>query len=178
MPLPKHPAPYPSTSCLSSRPKSQGGQRPGPESPKAEERTRPDWWPITRSEQSSPRASSTEALQENPETKNPMNEKPAAYNPNITAKSRFQQKPANLSNHRAVVDTEAFTRGVDFAMLEYVDSTLSSIRDQGTAMVAGIKLLGAHEFLREFRDLSEVQTPIRPPTIVDNLPDPSTPKRQ
>lgn len=97
---------------------------------------------------------------------------------NPTPKQRFQESNDNISKHLKLVDSHEYQRAIDFAMLEYVDSTLSSIRDQGTAMVAGIKLLGAHEFLREFRDLSEVQTPIRPPTIVDNLPEHSTPKRQ
>lgn len=110
-----------------------------------------------------------------------MNEKPTApapYNPNSTPKTLFLQKPANAPNHRAIVDTDAFIRGADFAMLEYVDSTLATIRDQGTAMVAGIKLLGAHEFLREFRDLSEppqVQPAVR---MMDSLPALETPKRQ
>jgi hypothetical protein len=97
---------------------------------------------------------------------------------NPTPKQRFQESNDNISKHLKLVDSHEYQRAIDFAMLEYVDSTLSSIRDQGTAMVAGIKLLGAHEFLREFRDLSEVQTLIRPQTIVDNLPDSSTPKRQ
>jgi hypothetical protein len=97
---------------------------------------------------------------------------------NPTPKQRFQESNDNISKHLKLVDSHEYQRAIDFAMLEYVDSTLSSIRDQGTAMIAGIKLLGAHEFLREFRDLSEVQTLIRPQTIVDNLPDSSTPKRQ
>jgi hypothetical protein len=89
-------------------------------------------------------------------------------NLNPSPKQRFQKASATVSRHRDMASGDAFQTGADFAMLQFTSDLARTVKDQVTAMSAGLKLQGAYEFLQEFRLLAE--TP-RPPqtTATDNV---------
>jgi hypothetical protein len=95
--------------------------------------------------------------------------KPAPpYNPNKTPKQRFVEMSQWIGEHRQMVDSVAFTRGCDFAMLQFQADVTSNITDGTGAGSAGLRMQGAQQFLQILRTLSETSTPsIRRPD--DNL---------
>ena len=79
----------------------------------------------------------------------------------------------NLSAHRKMVDSSEFQRGEDFAMRQYTAEQMLRVSDGNTAASAGLKILGAHEFMQTFRLLSEAVRVSATPKIVDHLPEPN-----
>ncbi len=69
---------------------------------------------------------------------------------NLSPKQRFLQSVDNSVKHRDLVDSPAFQRGCDFAILE-----------MSGQLPNALMLRGAHEFLKIFRNLSE-KTPELP----------------
>ena len=80
---------------------------------------------------------------------------PATPTSNPSPKQRFQQSGDNVGKHRNLIDLADFQRSVDFAMLEYQATLARRVVDERSALMAGVKLQGALEFLQEFRLLSE-----------------------
>jgi len=77
---------------------------------------------------------------------------------NPTPKLHFQQSGTRISNHRAMVTSDAFNSGANFALLEYQRVLTGQIRDGNTAMAAGLKMQGALEFLDTLRQLADAPT--------------------
>ena len=80
-----------------------------------------------------------------------------------TPKERFQTA-ANIRAHQALVDSASFEAGADAAMLEY-SRKLSEETNAQTPGVTGLKLQGAHEFLKVLKTLAE------PPPVLPKRPD-------
>lgn len=96
---------------------------------------------------------------------------------NPSPRTRFQSKPANLTNHRSMIDSEAFERASDAALAEYCLSLADQVRDGNTALAAGFRLLGAHEAFNVLKTLADPAPIFAPRRDLDNLID-MTPKRQ
>lgn len=97
----------------------------------------------------------------------PTNPPPAA-NLNPSPKARFMQSGTRISNHRALIMSDAFEDAADAAMLQMQRAMANDIKDGNSAMAAGFRMLGAQEFLANFRLLAE--TPRAPsPPVRDNL---------
>jgi hypothetical protein len=79
---------------------------------------------------------------------------------NPTPKARYIQEASQVK-HRELVHSQAFQAASDFALLEYQRLVTEQIRDQGSAMAAGLKIQGAIEFMGILRTLAE-----EPPRIV------------
>lgn len=89
---------------------------------------------------------------------------PRSLNP--TPKARFQLSNDNISKHRDMVDKREFERGADFALLQYSAELCDK---ENNPTVVGLKIAGAHEFLKIFRLLSE-RAELKPlPRPNDNL---------
>lgn len=97
----------------------------------------------------------------------PTNPPPAA-NLNPSPKARFMQSGTRISNHRALVMSDAFGEAADAAMLQLQMALAGQVKDGNTAMAVGFRLLGAEEFLSTFRLLAETPRPPAPP-VRDNL---------
>jgi len=75
---------------------------------------------------------------------------------NETPKERFQNSGLSVGNHRNIVDNADFQKACDFALLEYSHKlALNASQAPDRSGINGLKLAGAHEFLAEFRNLSE-----------------------
>jgi len=59
-----------------------------------------------------------------------------------------------------MVDSEAFSRAIDAALLQYQQEATSNITDGNGAGSAGLRIRGAIEFVRVLKNLSE--TPAAP----------------
>lgn len=90
------------------------------------------------------------------------------FNPNKTPKQRFTEMSQWVGEHRTMVDSVAFTRACDFAMLQFQKSVTASITSGEGAGAAGLKMQGAQQFLDILKTLSETSAPtsVRPD---DNL---------
>lgn len=85
---------------------------------------------------------------------------------NPSPKVRFQSSDQNISKHREMVDRNEFQRACDFALLEY---QAKLCQQEPNAGIIGVKIMGAQEFLKEFRLLSE-KAELKPlPRVSDNL---------
>lgn len=98
---------------------------------------------------------------------------PAPYNPNKSPKERFVEMSQWVGEHRQMVDSQAFTRGCDMALLQYQRQLSASISHEGLnsgnlAASAGLRMQGAMEFLSILRNISEVPSPA-PRRSDDNL---------
>ena len=82
---------------------------------------------------------------------------PKSPNLNPIAKERFRQSPQNISDHRALVESRAFDRAMDFAKLQYMTELANSTHDNNAAMANGWKVRGVEEFCGVMRTLSEHQ---------------------
>lgn len=90
-------------------------------------------------------------------------------NLNPSAKTRFQESNQNISDHRAMVESRAFQRACDFALMEYQGQlALVSSENPQLSGAVGLKLAGANEFLMTMRLLSEAPRLI-PRRVPDNL---------
>lgn len=91
-----------------------------------------------------------------------------AQQPNPSPKARFQTLSAAVAEHHVMVDSVAFRRAADYAMLQYQQYISEQVKDGNTAMCAGFKLQGALEFLAQFKMLAD--NPVfTPRTTEDNL---------
>lgn len=84
---------------------------------------------------------------------------PVPYNPNKSPKQRFVEISQWIREHRQMVDSPAFTRGCDYALLQFQQSLAASITDGTTAATVGLQIKGAQLFLEMLRNLSETPTP-------------------
>lgn len=95
---------------------------------------------------------------------------PSQVNP--TPKARFQTEQ-NIKEHHALLETPAFDRAEDLALLEYARKLSlelgNSQNPQVQGMVNGWKMTGVHEFLSEFRNLGEKPVVVEPPGIARRL---------
>lgn len=74
----------------------------------------------------------------------------------------------NIARHKTLVDSEHFIAATDAALLHVQELWIQQITEPNTAMAVGLKVQGAHEFLKCLKLL--VETPQVPmPKIVDNL---------
>jgi len=105
------------------------------------------------------------------ETPPPLQDLRRLVNP--SPKSRFMESGQNISEHRQLVDSRPFIRGVDFALAEYSAVIVQGMADGNQAAAVAIKLRGVHEFLQTFRLLSETVPAPRVIRAQDNLPDPA-----
>lgn len=86
--------------------------------------------------------------------------------PNLTPKARFQLSGDSISKHRQMVDSREFERGLDFALLQYqADCCLR----ENNPTVLGLKIVGAQEFAKTLRLLSEKEEIKLPPPVQTNL---------
>jgi hypothetical protein len=104
---------------------------------------------------------------------------PEKLSPLSSPKARFLNVPANISNHHALVDSEAFNRALDTALLEYQGMLAQrAVKSPADAGMAGMALVGAQELTYILKGLSEVPK-IQPQVrIVDQLPDDTGARRQ
>lgn len=95
-----------------------------------------------------------------------MNPTPHVLNP--SPKTRFQALPGSVGKHKALVDSDTFQIGADFALLHVTAQWAMQVSDPQSAMAVGQKIQGAHEFLQAFKLLAETAPK---PTIAatDNL---------
>jgi hypothetical protein len=101
------------------------------------------------------------------------------YNPFKTAKDKFLENPANITNHRAVVDSHAFQCGMDTALIEYARRLgEDSSKNPNLSGANGMKMAGVNEFLIIFVALSEKMTAPPQVRIMDSLPDETQAQRQ
>ena len=77
------------------------------------------------------------------------------YNPNASPKARFTEVESHVREHKALVESDEFIRGADTALLQAQQMWSDQVKDGNTAMVAGVKLQGALEFLTQFKLLAE-----------------------
>lgn len=73
-----------------------------------------------------------------------------------------------IGEHRQMVDSPAFTRACDMAMLQLQQNVTGTITNGDGAGAAGLRMQGAIEFLSILRNLSETTTPL-PRRPDDNL---------
>jgi hypothetical protein len=87
---------------------------------------------------------------------------------NPSPKYRFMQVAANVSAHRNMIATSTFEVGADFAMRQYASILAQNTTTADAAMLNGLKLRGAHEFLETMQMLGE--TPKAAPlAVMDGL---------
>lgn len=97
---------------------------------------------------------------------------PRSFNP--SPKTVFLQSGTSVSAHRQMVDSQAFIRAKDAAIIEYSRYLVSQMPavDAPNFVVASAaianKLEGMHEFLTVMIGLSETPPPPTP-RVVDNL---------
>ncbi len=86
-------------------------------------------------------------------------------NLNPSPKTRFRASGLNISEHRTLVESNAFQRACDFALLEYqAQIALTLSENPNLATVGGLKITGAQEFVMILRTISEM------PRIVSRQP--------
>jgi hypothetical protein len=88
------------------------------------------------------------------------------FNPNKSPKQRFIDMGLWVTDHRVMVDSQAFTRACDFAMLQFQRVVTANVVDGNGAGAAGLRIQGAQQFLEIMRNLSE--TPQIPTTRNDD----------
>ena len=99
---------------------------------------------------------------------NSEKKEPKPYNPLKTPKQRFQEYSQWIGEHRQMVDSIAFQRGLDYAMLQYQQQIAGSVTDSAGAGAAGLRLQGMVEFVNTLKNLSESSAaPVKRPD--DNL---------
>ena len=99
-------------------------------------------------------------------------------NTNPTPRARFQSGTNNIRDHRALLESPAFERACDFALLEYQRALADQSRDGNSAMAVGFRAMGAIEFLGILKTLGEPAAVLLQRKDLDNLPDVSNLKRQ
>ena len=76
---------------------------------------------------------------------NSEKKEPKPYNPLKTPKQRFQEYSQWIGEHRQMVDSIAFQRGLDYAMLQYQQQIAGSVTDSAGAGAAGLRPLDGHQ---------------------------------
>lgn len=76
-----------------------------------------------------------------------------------TPRQRFLMNGAFLKEHHNLVDSIAFERGCDYALLQYQRQISENITDANGAGAAGLKMKGVMEFLAVFRSLADTSLP-------------------
>ena len=95
-----------------------------------------------------------------------------SFNP--SPKQVFLQSGRNISDHRQLVDSEAYSRAESAAISQYTKAICSMTPSEENPNFIPIcaanyqKLVGMVEFISAFRGMSETPPP-REPRIVDNL---------
>lgn len=74
---------------------------------------------------------------------------------NPSPKNRFRLTKGFVGEHRAMLESPAFDRALDFAMLQYQLQAGAQIQDTNGGLAYGYKLLGVQEFVAVLRTLSE-----------------------
>lgn len=74
---------------------------------------------------------------------------------NPSPKQRFQETVAHITAHRDLIQSPAFTRAADLALLQYQGQLCLESGDLNTAAAKHLRMQGALEFLQTFRMLSE-----------------------
>lgn len=92
--------------------------------------------------------------------------KPQILHASLSPQERFQLSGDNISKHRQLVDTNEFSRGADFAMLQF---QVDLVKRENNPTVIGLKLAGAQDYLRLFKLLSERPVLREIPKVQDNL---------
>lgn len=92
----------------------------------------------------------------------------ARLNPNASPKARFIANPRTVSDHRQMVDLDAFNRGCDAALLQYGLLLTEQCKDGQTAMANGFRVQGANEIIAILKTISE-SSPVTPRRATDNL---------
>lgn len=93
---------------------------------------------------------------------------PAPYNPNKSPKQRFVEMSQWIGEHRQMVDSPAFARGCDYALLQLQQSLSASVTDGNSAAAVAYQIKGAQLFLEMLRNISETPSPL-PRRDDDNL---------
>jgi hypothetical protein len=87
---------------------------------------------------------------------------------NPTPKERLMEIPNAIAKHRDLVSSNEFIRGADFTMLQYGMILSNQTTNTDSAVVSGLKMQGAIEFLTVFRMIAEpIQMP--KPTVMEGL---------
>lgn len=89
----------------------------------------------------------------------------------LSPKSRFQQSQDNLKKHHALVDSNDYARGVDFALLEYQSQLALKCSNDAAAHGMGVKITGVLEYLEVFKRLADVNVVPTHTRIQDHLPE-------
>lgn len=89
---------------------------------------------------------------------------------NPTPKSRFQSVDTNIKAHHDLLESPAFQRAEDMALLSYNNTLAHQLVNaanpqeaQVSGMVNGWKLAGVQEFLATFHSLAEKPVVVAPP---------------
>lgn len=77
------------------------------------------------------------------------------FNPNQSPKQRFLAQARWIGEHRTMVDSDAFQRAVDHALLQLQHELTPTIKDGNGAGSVGLQLQGAQYFLSILKNLSE-----------------------
>ncbi len=88
-------------------------------------------------------------------------EKPRVPEPirHPTPRQRFLLNGTFLKEHHNLVDSSAFERGCDYALLQYQRQLSESVTDAVGAGAAGLKMKGVMEFLAVLRSLADTSLP-------------------
>lgn len=70
-----------------------------------------------------------------------------------TPRQRFKESQSNLADHRRMVESDAFERAADYALMEY--TMILGRTPEGLAAAAHFKSVGAQEFLLILKTLAE-----------------------
>lgn len=100
------------------------------------------------------------------------------FNPNPSAKSRFQESSDNIRKHQAMIQLGEFQRALDFATLEYARILAEKSVTPQSSAEAAVSNRAVHEFIIVLKYLGEKAMPFSAPKIVDNLPGDEQARRQ
>lgn len=81
---------------------------------------------------------------------------------NPSPKDQFQQSSENIKAHHELIQSPVYERAEEFALAHYTRALAGELArttdpqaSQVKAMQNGLKMLGAHEFIAELRNLAE-----------------------
>lgn len=73
-----------------------------------------------------------------------------------------------IDGHKHLIELPSFEFGIDAALLQYTASLTQGQLDPNTAMAAGWKIQGAHEFVLQLKMLAETMKP-PVPRVMESL---------
>lgn len=101
------------------------------------------------------------------------------FNPYLSPKARFVEKPENVQQHNEMVAGTVFTRAIDVAVVEFSGLLAESVKNQEGAMIAGAKNQGVQQFIYILKGLGTIPPPPNPNIkVVDSLPGDDVNRRQ